>query len=116
MENIEKQLSAYSNQDLDGFLECYDDNIIVKMLQTDQTLTIGKNALKETMKAAFANQTNSKSATVKTIAQGNLVFNQEHITGHEDGKLMSFVSIYELNDDRSKITKLWFGGRESQDM
>jgi hypothetical protein len=115
MNIVEKQLEAYNNQNLTEFLSYYDDNIKVSMLQSNQVLANDVAELKEIMESAFGKHATSYSQTIKTITQGNLVINQEKITGHEPGKIITTISIYEIND-ANKITRLWFGGRVADDI
>lgn len=109
MKLIDEQREAYNNQDLEGFLGCYSDTIEVYMLQNDQKLTNSKTELAATMKAAFDADPESHTELLARLEQGNLIIDQEKITGHSGLKEIRSISIYEIIDN--KISKLWFGGR-----
>ena len=79
------------------------------MLQNDQKLTTSKTELATTMKSAFDSNPESNTQLVTRIEQGNLIVDQEKITGHSGISEMTSISIYEISDN--KISKLWFGGR-----
>jgi len=109
MNLVDRQRKAYNNQDLEGFLECYSDDIQVFMLQNDQKLTNSKTELATTMKTAFDSNPESNAQLVTRIEQGNLIVDQERITGHSGITEIRSISIYEITDN--KISKLWFAGR-----
>ena len=109
MNPVDQQLDAYNNRDLVTFLACYSDDIEVYMLESGQQLTDGKAQLSDSMKTSFESNPHAKTALVTRINQGNLIIDQEKITGYIEGKTITSIAIYEVQDD--KITKLWFGGR-----
>ena len=110
MNIAEIQIEAYNSKDIKKFIKCYTNDIKVYMLQNNQLLTDGIENLSEIMKSDFDKNTESKSKILSSIIQGNLIVQQEEITGHIKGKTASTVSIYEITDD--KISKLWFSGRK----
>ena len=112
MNPVDQQLDAYNNRDLAAFLACYSDDIQVFMLESGQQLTDGKAQLTQTMKTSFESNPNAQTLLVTRINQGNLIIDLEKITGYTEGKTITTIAIYEVQDD--KITKLWFGGRSME--
>ena len=109
MDISDKQLDAYNKKNLQAFMNCYSNDVKVFMLQSGQMITDGKDQLHSIMKDSFEKDKASKTTVMSKLVQGNLIINQEEITGHEQGKIIRTISIYEVNNDL--IQKLWFGGR-----
>ena len=107
---VDKQLHAYNTRDIETFLDCYSDDIQVIMLESNDLLTNGKGQLKKTMQESFKSNSNSITEILSRIYQKNLVIDQEKLTGHIEGKIVTTIAIYQVIDN--KITKLWFGGRK----
>lgn len=114
MDLIDRQIEAYNKRDIEEFIACYSDDIQVFMLESNKQLTDGKEQLKVVMKASFESKPNAETLVESRINQNNLVIDIEAILGHDDGKIIRTVAIYEIKDD--KITKLWFGGRSIEDI
>ncbi|OLS20716.1 MAG: hypothetical protein HeimC2_36170 [Candidatus Heimdallarchaeota archaeon LC_2] len=114
MDLIDRQIEAYNKQDIEEFIDCYSDNIEVYMLESNKKLTDGKEQLKKVMKASFVSKPKAKTLVESRLTQNNLVIDVEAVSGHEDGKLIRSIAIYEITDD--KISKLWFGGRTVEDV
>lgn len=111
---VDDQLEAYNNQDISKFLNCYTDDIQVFMLEQGNMITEGKEQLGNIMTGAFKAAPNSKTTVISTIEQNNLIVNHERIVGHEEGKAIFTMSIYQITDN--KISKLWFGGRSVEEL
>jgi len=109
----DKQLAEYNKKNLDDFMDCYATDIKVFMLQSGQMITEGKDQLHTIMKESFDKDTGSKTTVLSKVVQGNLIINQEEITGHEPDKIIRTISIYEV--ENGLIQKLWFGGRTTLD-
>lgn len=111
---IDRQIDAYNRQDIEEFIDCYSNDIQVYMLESSKKLTEGKEQLKAVMKASFEAKPKAETLVESRIKQNNLVIDVETILGHEDGKIIRSVAIYEITD--GKISKLWFGGRSIEDV
>lgn len=103
------QLAEYNKKNLQAFMDCYATDIKVFMLQSGQMITEGKDQLHKIMKESFDKDTGSQTTVLSKVVQGNLIINQEEITGHELDKIIRTISIYEV--EHGLIQKLWFGGR-----
>ena len=114
MSIVDDQLEAYNDRDIVKFLSCYTENVEVYMLEQGKMITDGKDQLHEVMSAAFKATPNAKTTLISRITQNNLVVDHEKITGHEPGKAILTVAIYEIVDN--KIAKVWFGGRSKEEI
>ncbi len=106
---VDDQIEAYNAQDIEKFLNCYADDVQVYMLEQGKMITDGKEHLRSVMTSAFEATPNSNTELISRMEQGNLIVDHERITGHETGKAIMSIAIYEISD--KKISKLWFGGR-----
>lgn len=113
MNIVNLQIDAYNRKNIGRFLDCYDDSIIVRMLDSNMVLSKDKKNLKTTMEKAFIENPNSKTKIIQQIRQGNLVINHELIRGHIPDKIVKTISIYLI--ENNKIIAVWFGGRTLHD-
>ena len=109
MNIVEKQLLAFNEKDIETFLSCYSEDIVVKMLETDQVLANGKDELKEIMNISFTSEKSSSTGVINRISQGEFIIDKERIIGHKDGKIITSLAIYQIKNQ--KIERLWFCGR-----
>ena len=105
---VQAQLDAYNNRDIDAFVACFSEDV--------QVLTFPDNQLKENSSGKnfragyekmFAELTNLHCKVVNRCVHGNIVVDQEEVTGLTDPtKILKALAIYEVTD--GIITKVWF--------
>lgn len=111
---VDEQKDAYNNQDIQKFLSCYTEDIQVYMLEQGKMITEGKEQLRAAMTSAFEATPDSRTMLISRMEQNNLIVDHEKITGHETGKAIYTIAIYEITNN--KISKLWFGGRSIEEL
>lgn len=106
---VDRQLQAFNDKDLDAFLDCYSDDVICRMLESEKILTEGKEQLKDTMKSSFESKLDAKSILISRINHNDLVIDHEKLENYLEGKVIKTVAIYEVKD--GKISNLWSTNR-----
>lgn len=109
---VDKQLTAYNNQDIDAFLATYHDD--VEIYEFPATLTIsGKQALKESYGKMFAMLKCLNAKTLNRIVEGRFVTDHEKMTACQVSKdkvdvNMQVTATYEVVDGLIKRV-IFFG-------
>ena len=103
---VQRQLDAYNSRNLEEFLDCYSDDVIVTNGQTNDVLSLGKAAMREQYKKMFANSPNLHCTVVKRMELGDTVIDQEVINGHPRGNNVQAIAIYDLK--ANKIVRVRF--------
>lgn len=92
---VQKQVDSYNAGDLDAFINCYAEDVVVRNFPTD-TLYVGQ----EKMRKNYSNLSPEKKVyeveVVDRIVIGNKVIDREKVTGN--GKVQMQVAIYEVNN------------------
>lgn len=100
---VQKQVDSYNAADLDAFVNCYAENVVVRNFPAD-TLYVGR----QQMRKNYGNLSPDKKVydveVVKRIVIGNKVIDQEKVTGN--GKIQMQVALYEVNN--GKISSMTF--------
>ncbi|SEL44123.1 hypothetical protein SAMN04487910_2464 [Aquimarina amphilecti] len=100
---VQKQLDAYNNRDIHGFVDTYSNNIKVYNYP-NELIYEGKEKLKKGY-ASFFEQTPDLHCEIKNrIVYGNKVIDEEFLI--MNGKKMKAVAIYEV--ENGKIAKVTF--------
>ncbi|WP_027075688.1 nuclear transport factor 2 family protein [Maribacter antarcticus] len=99
---VQKQVESYNERDLDAFVNCYSEAVVVRNFPAD-TLYVGH----EKMRKKYSNLSPDKKGytveVVKRITIGNKVIDQERVTGN--GKIKMQVALYEvINGTISSMT------------
>jgi len=94
---IKKQVDAFNAADLEAFVSCFSDDVIVKNFPSD-TLYSGHTKMRENYGRFLANNPASKVVVTKRIIVGNKVIDAE--TANVSGKTHQQVAIYEVNNGR----------------
>lgn len=104
-EIVDKQLGYYNNQDLDGFISAYHEDIKIYNLIDNSVILEGKEALKEKYSERF--QTLKVHANIQnSIVIGNKAIDHEYVTELKKDEIIKVVAISEIED--SLIKNIWF--------
>lgn len=102
----QKQLEAYNNQDLEGFLSVYSDNVLIMEFPSNKVVTNGIDEMRARYRKLFNEHPNNHAELLARIVHGNKVVDHELITGRVNSDVKRAVAIYEINEE--KISKVWF--------
>jgi len=99
---VQKQLDAYNNRDIDGFMATYSEDI--KLYSFPEKLNSeGQETMRKSYDGYFKNTPDLHCEIKKRIVIGNKVIDQEYITSN--GRNFSAIAIYEVKNGLiSKVT------------
>jgi len=102
MENVlrpvEQQLAAYNARDLEAFLVCFAEDILVEDGVGNVQMQ-GREAFRERYGNLFANSPNLHCRLMNRIPVGNYVIDEERVTGSMgSGEERHVVAIYLVED------------------
>lgn len=100
---VQKQVDSYNARDLDAFVNCYAEDVVVRNFPTD-TLYVGHEKMHKNYSGLSPDKKGYTVEVVNRITIGNKVIDQEKVTGH--GKIQMQVAIYEVNN--GKISSMNF--------
>jgi hypothetical protein len=101
---IQQQIEFYNNQDLEGFVSTYADDIIVYTFPDNSIILNDKQALIERYVETFKKK---MSAEIKNRSiVGNKVIDWEIVTNGLTGESTSVMAIYEV--EGNLISKVWY--------
>lgn len=111
MENLpeslaQRQLDAYNNQDIEGFLEVYSEDVEVRSFPSGELTYKGIAKMRERYSALFEANPEQHAELLSRIVKGNVVIDHEHVTGRASGIETHAIAIYEVEVE--KISKVWF--------
>ena len=94
---VERQVSAYNAGDLESFLLCFAEGVVVE--DADGTVrSTGRDALRESYGRLLAEHPDQEYEIVTRIRVGSWVVDEEHITGGPRGEVRA-IAIYHLDGD-----------------
>jgi hypothetical protein len=94
---VERQVRAYNARDLEGFLACYAEDVVIEDAD-GQALVRGHEAMRERYGRLFADSPDLNAEITARIRVGSYVIDEERVSGRPDGDLHP-VAIYRLGDD-----------------
>ena len=104
-EIVQEQVEGYNALNIDVFMAPYSDSL--EIYEFPNTLLVkGKNNIKERYQRKFESTPNLHCEIVSRIVNGNIVIDQERITGLANGKIMEAIAIYVI--EKGKIQKVYF--------
>lgn len=96
---VQKQVDSYNAGDLEAFVNCYSENVLVARFPND-TLYVGHKRMRENYSGLSLNRKNNHIVeVVKRITIGNKVIDHEKVT-YTDGKTQMQVALYEVSNGR----------------
>ena len=99
------QLDAYNAHDIDAFVACYHPDVEICDFPSGEPTLRGTAAMKERYGPLFERGT-LHAKVVSRVAKGQIVIDEERVTGLRDGEEVHAVAIYEVED--STIRRVWF--------
>lgn len=90
---VQKQVDSYNARDLDAFVSCYAEDVVVSNFPND-TLYVGREKMRSNYKSLSTETDGYKVEVTKRIQIGNKVIDQEKVTGF--GKTSWQAAIYEV--------------------
>lgn len=105
-ELAQKQLDAYNAQNLEAFLECYSDDVMVMEFPSNAVIYQGIVEMKERYGKMFRENPDNHAKLLSRIIKENIAIDHEHVTGRANGRESFAVAMYEIQGD--KINKVWF--------
>lgn len=100
----QRQLAGYNARDIDAFLEPYSEDVALYQYP-GQLIYRGKAVMRERYSAMFARSPHLHCELVSRVVIGNVVIDQESVSGHRDG-VTHAVAIYTVSD--GKISRVEF--------
>jgi hypothetical protein len=94
---VQKQVETFNSGDLDAFISCYTENVLVQNFPKD-TLYVGNTKMKARYKRYLTNNPDTKVKVTNRIVIGNTVIDEELAT--VSGKNNQQVAIYEVINGR----------------
>ena len=94
---VERQVGAYNAGDLEGFLLCFAEGVVVEDAEGNVRST-GRDPLRETYGRLLAERPDQEYEIVARIRVGSWVVDEEHITGGPSGDVRA-IAIYHLDGD-----------------
>ena len=102
---VQRQLDTYNVQDLDGFLACYADDVVVADLNGAVSST-GLAALRKRYAEMFAANPKNHARLVNRIVVGNTVIDHEDVRRSPDAAPFQVAAIYTIR--QAKISRVDF--------
>lgn len=96
---VERQERAYNEHDLDGFVACYAEGVVVEDAHGNVVMS-GRDDMRERYGGLFAGSPDARAEVVTRIRVGSYVIDEERVTGRPDGDV-HVVAIYRLDADGS---------------
>jgi hypothetical protein len=94
---VERQVRAYNAHDLDEFIACYAETVVVEDAD-GRALMSGRQEMREQYGRLFEALPNLQGHVASRMRVGSYVADEEHVTGRPDGDL-HVIAIYRLDDD-----------------
>jgi hypothetical protein len=97
MSVVQRQLDAYNAQDLDAFMACYAQDVVLAGLNGEVTER-GSNAVRARYGALFARFPHNRARLVNRIDLGNVVIDHEDVEREPGGERFQVAAIYTVRD------------------
>ena len=102
---VERQVRAYNAHDLDEFIACYAETVVVEDADGGVLLN-GREAMREQYGRVFDAAPHLQADIVSRMRVGSYIVDEEHVRGRPDGDLHA-IAIYRL-DARGLIDRVRF--------
>ncbi|MFT4622639.1 MAG: hypothetical protein ACI8PZ_001295 [Myxococcota bacterium] len=101
----QRQLDAYNAHDLEAFLACYAEDVVVRRLVDGAVLMEGREAMRAGYGPMFAAGQVHAELTGRVVV-GRVAVDEERVTGHPSGGIVKALAHYAVRD--GLITDVWF--------
>ncbi|TCO54040.1 nuclear transport factor 2 family protein [Actinocrispum wychmicini] len=104
------QLAAYNRRDLEQFLSYYADPVRLCSFPSGEELAdLSGPAFRPRYQALFESSPNLRATVSSRITLGDIVIDEELVTGFMGDRTIQAVAIYQVGPD--KIERVWFVDR-----
>lgn len=97
MDPVQEQLEAYNAQDVERFVACYSEDVVIEDAEGNVTMQ-GREAMRERYAQLFARYPQQHCRVVNRIRIGEFAIDEERITGRGPEEVHA-VAIYRLAGD-----------------
>ncbi len=104
IELAQAQLDAYNAHDIEAFLACYAEDVIVGELPAGNVSYVGRDAMRQRYTPMFAKATVHAELTDRKD-MGQVIVDCEHVTGVPGAPIIA-IAIYEMREN--EIARVWF--------
>ncbi len=101
----QEQLNAYNAGDIDAFLAPYSDTVAIYM-HPNELISKGKDNMRPGYEKMFTEFPDLHCELVNRIVMGNVVIDQERVTGINEGQVLQAIAIYKI--EGGKISEVRF--------
>lgn len=102
---VQKQLDYYNDNNLEGFISTYHDDVEILSLEDNTLIMKGKEALIEKYRERFEVQ-KVQAELLNRMVIGQKVIDHEAVSGIKKNGLVYAVAVYRVEHDL--IKKVWF--------
>jgi hypothetical protein len=99
------QLDAYNQQNIEGFLSWYANDVEVYNFPQDLVYK-GKDQMRKVYAQAWARNPKQRAEVSNRMIIGSTVIDKEQVTGRANGRTAEVVAIYKIEND--KIKQVYF--------
>lgn len=92
---VERQVRAYNARDLEGFLACFAEEVVIEDANGQMRMT-GREAMREQYGQVVADFPDIEYEILTRIRVGSYVVDEEHVTGGPSGDIRA-IAIYRLD-------------------
>lgn len=92
---VERQVRAYNAHDLDEFVECYAETVVLEDANGD-VLMNGRDEMRERYGRLFDAFPGLRADVVSRMCVGSYIVDEEHVTGRPEGDLHA-IAVYRLD-------------------
>ncbi len=109
---VDKQVATYNARDLEGFVSCYAQNVVVQRLPGD-TLYVGREQMRKSYGDYFQRTDSTSVIVQKRIVLGNTVIDEE--MAFDDGVENHQVAIYQIRNEEIASMTFLFEKQDAED-
>ncbi|MEL6675133.1 MAG: amidohydrolase family protein [Bacteroidota bacterium] len=93
----QRQLNAYNARDIDAFVACYHPEVKVYGFPNQEFYT-GRETMRKNYSGMFEALPDLHCELVNRMVQGNVVIDQERVSGLPEGKVLKAIAIYTVEE------------------
>ena len=103
---VQQQLDAYNKGDLEAFVKCYAEDVILYNFPNNEIQIEGRTQLKESYHPLFAQNPDLHCELLNRMVLGDKIIDHERISGLAKSSGFEAVAIYQVKE--GNISKCWF--------
>ncbi len=98
MDAVQRQLEAYNARDVDAFVACYAQDVVIEDADGGLQMT-GREQMRKRYGELFEAAPDLRAEIPSRIRVGSYVVDEERVSGHPRGGDIHAVAIYRLNHE-----------------